>query len=279
MTAKREAETMAAFNDEEKRILANVLPGIAAALRPPLNNLHMAAVRLTARQSDSTESAILRQSYYRMLRLVGNLTMGPELTSDKPFETKNEELVVLMDEMCRQAGSIAREQGVMVCFECRERYVVAAVDRGHWERLVWNLLSNALKATPEGGTITVTLEVKGGQVLLRVRDTGRGIPAERQERLFRQWTEALPAVSSTYGMGLGLPICRRIAQGHGGRLLLESREGQGTLVTVAIPHVRKDGGQVREDPYDYAGGFSHVMMELSDALPYQSFEIRHLDEE
>ena len=170
---------MAAFSDEEKRILANVLPGVAAVLRSPLNNLHMAAQRLAQRQGDSDEAAVMRQSYYRMLRLVGNLAMGPELASDKPFETRNEELAALLDELCRQADSIAREAGVEVRFDCRERYVVAAVDRTYWERLVWNLLSNALKATPRGGTVTVTLEVRGGQVLLRVKDTGRGIPADR----------------------------------------------------------------------------------------------------
>ena len=82
---------MAAFSDEEKRILANILPGVAAALRSPLNNLHMAAQRLTQGQKgDSAESAIMRQSYYRMLRLVSNLAMGPELLSDKPFQTQNE---------------------------------------------------------------------------------------------------------------------------------------------------------------------------------------------
>ena len=269
---------MAAFSDEEKRILANVLPGVAAALRSPLNNLHMAAQRLTqGQEGESAESAIMRQSYYRMLRLVSNLAMGPELLSDKPFQTQNEELVVLLDELCRQADSIAREAGVEVRFDCRERYVVAAVERTYLERLVWNLLSNALKFTPQGGVITVSLEVRSGQVLLRVRDTGCGIPAERMATLFDRWAEGLEAAPAAYGMGLGLPICRRIAEGHGGRLLLESREGQGTLVTVALPHVRKDGGQVRDTGYDYAGGFSHVMMELSDALPYQAFAATHMD--
>ena len=270
---------MANFSEEEKQLLENVLPNVAAALRSPLNNLNMAAVRLSARQEgDSDEAAVLRQSCYRMLRLVNNLSMGPELLSERPFETRNEELVVLLDELCRQADSIARESGVRVAFVCQERYVVAAIERRYWERMVWNLLSNALKFTPKGGTVTVTLAVKNGQVLLEVRDTGCGIPAERMATLFGRWAEKLElGVSVQQGMGLGLPICRRIAQGHGGRLLLESREGEGTVVTVALPHIRKEGGRVEQVCPDYAGGFSHVMLELSDALPYQAFYEKHLN--
>ena len=48
-------------------------------------------------------------------------------------------------------------------------------------------------------------------------------------------------------------------------------------MTAALPHIRRSGGQVRDKQYDYAGGFSHVMMELSDALPYQAFSAQHLD--
>ena len=268
---------MAEFSSEEKRILCSVLPNIAEALRSPLNNLHMAAQRLAVPETqDAAERAIMQQSYYRMLRLVSNLTMGPELLSDIPFETQNLELVVWLDELCRQAASIAQEVGITLDFACRERYIVAAVNRTYLERLVWNLLSNALKFTPASGHISVTLEVKGQQVLLSVKDTGPGIPPEDMETVFDRWTQSQRPISLSHGIGLGLLICRRVAEGHGGRLLLESREGQGTLVTVALPHVRR-GGEVRDTRMDYAGGFPHVMMELSDALPYRAFSEVHLD--
>ena len=120
------------------------------------------------------------------------------------------------------------------------------------------------------------LEVKGKQVLLSVKDTGPGIPPEYLETVFDRWAQSRRLDDLSRGIGLGLPICRRVAEGHGGRLLLESREGQGTLVTVALPHVRRSG-EVRDVRMDYAGGFYHVMMELSDALPYRAFTEAHLD--
>ena len=221
---------MAAFSDEEKRILANILPGVAAALRSPLNNLHMAAQRLTqGQEGDSAESAIMRQSYYRMLRLVSNLAMGPELLSDKPFQTQNEELVVLLDELCRQADSIVREAGVEVRFDCRERYVVAAVERTYLERLVWNLLSNALKFTPRGGVITVSLEVRSGQVLLRVRDTGCGIPKASITKIWERFYKLdASRGKDRKGTGLGLSIVKEIITAHNQNINVISTEGVGT---------------------------------------------------
>ena len=269
---------MTYFSEEEQRILGKALPNVAAALRAPLNTLHVAAQRLAAQDGgDSAEQAIMQQSYYRMLRLVENLTTAPELLSDEPFDTQNLELVVWLDELCRQADSIAREAGVEVHFVCRERYVIAAVNRTYLERMVWNLLSNALKFTPKGGVVTVSLEDKGRQLLLRAKDTGCGIPPEIADSVFDRWRRDGRPELPVHGMGLGLLICRRVAEGHGGRLLLESREGEGTLVTVSLPHIRRGDGQVRESRADYAGGFPHVMMELSDALPYRAFFEKHLD--
>ena len=268
---------MAEFTPEERQALCSVMPNIAVAMRTPLNNLHIAARRLEAQEDAGEEGAILWQSYYRMLRMVNNLSMGPELLSDTRFETRDMELTVWLDELCRQAASIAREAGVAVSFVCKERYVIAAVNRTYLERMVWNLLSNALKFTPAAGRITVTLERRGAQVLLSVRDTGAGISPAYQEGLFDRWARNGQAGMPPHGIGLGLLICRRVAEGHGGRLLLESRVGVGTAVTAALPCTRRGDGQVRESRADYAGGFPHVMMELSDALPYQAFYQKHLD--
>ena len=113
---------MADFTQEERCLLSSVLPNLATALRTPLNNLHLAAERMASRGAPAgEEDAIARQSYYRLLRLVNNLSMAPELASDTPFQTRNLELVVWLDELCRQMASIACEIGVTLDFVCRER--------------------------------------------------------------------------------------------------------------------------------------------------------------
>ena len=79
------------------------------------------------------------------------------------------------------------------------------------------------------------------------------------------------------GLGLGLPLCRRIAEGHGGRMVLDSRPDQGTSVTLALPD-EMAADTVEDVQFDYAGGFQPALVGLADALPYQAFLQKHSDD-
>ena len=138
------------------------------------------------------------------------------------------------------------------------------------EQVVYHLLSNAFKFTPAGGVVTVELQVKNKLVLLSVTDTGRGIPEEQISSLFDRYLHAGQMDPPPHGLGLGLPLCRRIAEGHGGTLMAESREGQGSRFTLSLPD-RRVGSGVSDVPFDYAGGFNRTLMALSDALPVSAF--------
>jgi len=99
-----------------------------------------------------------------------------------------------------------------------------------------NLLSNAVKFTPAPGEVEVDAAGDDGLAVIRVRDTGIGIPEHDQKELFTQFYRASNAVARRIpGTGLGLTIVRTIVTGHGGELSLESREGEGTTVTVRLP--------------------------------------------
>lgn len=152
----------------------------------------------------------------------------------------------------------------------------SAANRELLERLFWNLVSNAMKFTPPGGTIEVALRTGPDCVLLCVKDSGPGIPQDKLERLFDRWQHSnmdLPV----HGLGLGLPLCRRIAQGHGGSLVVSSRQGEGTAVTVRLPDRRSGVTLVRQPLFHYAGGFNPVLVELADALPVQAFTRNYID--
>ncbi len=103
-------------------------------------------------------------------------------------------------------------------------------------RLLFNLGENAVKYTPPGGTVTLTLHPRGAAACLAVRDTGAGIAAEEQPHIFDRFYRADPA-RSRGGSGLGLALARSIALAHGGQLSVESRVGQGSCFTLRLPLV------------------------------------------
>lgn len=103
-------------------------------------------------------------------------------------------------------------------------------------RLLFNLGENAIKYTPQGGTVTLTLEPRGTEASLSVSDTGAGIAAEEQPHIFDRFYRADPA-RSRGGTGLGLALARSIVLAHGGQISVESRVGHGSCFTVRLPLV------------------------------------------
>jgi two-component system OmpR family sensor kinase len=114
----------------------------------------------------------------------------------------------------------------------------AEVDPGLIEQLLWNLVENAVKFTPAGGRIEVTLALEGGHHVIQVRDTGPGVPEEERERIFERFYRAdtvrTPGGDTT-GTGLGLSIVRAIAEVHGGEVRAHNAPGGGAVFRVTLP--------------------------------------------
>ncbi|GAA2625520.1 sensor histidine kinase [Paractinoplanes durhamensis] len=105
------------------------------------------------------------------------------------------------------------------------------------DRVLANLLGNAVKFTPAEGTVTIRGEQAEGHTVLVVSDTGMGIPPEEQNALFVRFFRATNAIRQAIpGTGLGLAICRKIVDNHGGSIEVESTENVGTTITVRLPH-------------------------------------------
>ncbi len=113
-------------------------------------------------------------------------------------------------------------------------WVQGSADR--LRQLLFNLLDNAIKFTPPGGTVTIGCDTPNGRAIIVVADTGTGIPPEHVPRIFDRFYRVDPArAGETDGTGLGLAICRSIAEAHHGDLRLESDPGRGTRVTLTLP--------------------------------------------
>jgi two-component system, OmpR family, phosphate regulon sensor histidine kinase PhoR len=115
-------------------------------------------------------------------------------------------------------------------------HTLVLADAGQLERVLLNLLNNAVKFTPEGGSVTISCHQTGDEVAVSVSDTGIGIPVADQPKLFSRFFRASNAVEKGVpGTGLGLTIVRAIVEGHRGRLEIRSAEGQGASFAVVLP--------------------------------------------
>jgi signal transduction histidine kinase len=102
------------------------------------------------------------------------------------------------------------------------------------KQILFNLLSNAVKFTPSGGAITLAARVADGELVISVQDTGIGISAEDQEKIFEEFYQ-VGASRTQEGTGLGLALTRRLVELHHGQLTVESEPGVGSTFTVTMP--------------------------------------------
>jgi signal transduction histidine kinase len=135
-------------------------------------------------------------------------------------------------EVAEHVRVLAQEKGVVFQTGAVDKCQLKG-DADGLRRLLFNVLENAVKYTPEGGKVTLDLKRCGGQVEIIVSDNGVGIPAEHLPHVFSRFYR-VDAARQGDGTGLGLPISRAIAESHGGQIAIESESGQGTRVKVKL---------------------------------------------
>lgn len=275
---------MREYSDEEKKLVTRVLPGVAQELRGAMANIYIAAENLVPAEmrerNEKTDqyAAAFTQSYYRINRVLTNLGDAAELAESGRYGgLLNDDIVGLARTVCTKAEGLFAGEGVTLTFMSDKPGQLIAMDAARMERLLFNLLSNALKFTPRGGTVSVRVRVTKPSVLLSVSDTGCGIAPDRLERVFESFLEQDPMRLPPRGMGLGLALCRRIAEGHGGSIVAESKEGKGSRFTVSLPNRRSDILVVRESRFHYGSAFNPTLLELADALSAKAFTVRRMD--
>ncbi len=179
-------------------------------------------------------SAIVAQVNH-MDRLVNDLLEASRIDAGKLELRRTEvDLVSVTRGCCDQARTLSRKHTIQLV--APDGPVLGHWDRDRLEEVLQNLLSNALKYSPEGGEIEVRLEEEaGGSTVVSVRDAGIGISADTLPLLFRRFSRAEGAASVAQGLGLGLYVSRSLVEAHGGRIWAEPAPGRGSVFTFSLP--------------------------------------------
>jgi two-component system OmpR family sensor kinase len=175
----------------------------------------------------------------QMTEMVENLlTLARADAGRAPLAVEESDLRDLVADVAETAGMLGEDAGVAAVHTMPETPVRLAVDRHRLREMLLNMVTNAIKYTPPGGTIALSLEEDHDWVTFAVRDTGIGIAAGDLPHIFERFWRADPARSRTGarpGTGLGLAITQWIAEAHGGSITVQSRPGRGSIFTVRLP--------------------------------------------
>jgi light-regulated signal transduction histidine kinase (bacteriophytochrome) len=251
LEAARELRRCAVEIDLERQILReqravrardDMMAVVSHDLRSPLGVIQIQAAQLlrTAGPGDGEPARSLRAGAERIQRSVARmnalildlLDLAKVEAGRFVVQCQPEEVGEMLEEALLLLRPLAEARRITLTEERVEAPRVNA-DRERMFQVLSNLIGNALKFTPEGGTITVRAEPKGREVQFTVADTGPGIPAGQLPYVFNRYWQAHRA--SQEGVGLGLHIAKGIIEAHGGRIWVESPPGSGARFTFTLP--------------------------------------------
>ena len=233
---RRRAEALAELDRVKTAFFSNVSHEFRTPLTLMLGPVEDLLASRRVGDAERRELELVHRNALRLLRLVNTLLDFSRLEAGR-LEASFEplDLSALTADLASGFRSAMERAGLVLTVDCPPLAEPVFVDRELWEKMVLNLLSNALKFTFEGA-ISVRLRQEGGQAVLQVEDTGTGIPAEGLPRLFDRFFRVKGARGRSHeGSGIGLSLVRELARLHGGDVRAQSQEGQGTTFTVTLP--------------------------------------------
>jgi signal transduction histidine kinase len=230
------------------RVRDQTLAAISHDLRTPLTSIRALAQLLQRRLSRGTAVSPdevaerlgrIEEQTILMARMIDDLLDVARLEAGRPLELRRErcDLVVLVEQTVADVQRTTERHRLRVVVDGGE--VVGELDCARLERVLLNLLTNAVKYSPDGGDVVVTVRREAGPsgevAALAVRDSGIGIPPDDLPRIFERFYRASNVGESLRGTGLGLAAVQQIVEQHGGEIGTESVVGTGTTFTVRLP--------------------------------------------
>jgi len=239
-TASRHKSEFLANMSHELRTPLNAIIGFTQVLRDQLFG------EVNAKQSEYLDDVL--GSGQHLLNLINDIL---DLAKVEAGRMDLAATTFRLDGTLENATAMVREratrQGVDLVTEIDPSVGLVEADERKVKQILFNLLSNAVKFTPAGGRVTLAARVVDDYVEISVRDTGVGISAEDQVRIFEEFYQVGPGKTQE-GTGLGLPLTKRLVELHHGRLTVTSEPDLGSTFTVTLPLVQPEiGAEVASD--------------------------------
>ncbi|MCF6179072.1 MAG: ATP-binding protein [Geopsychrobacter sp.] len=223
-------ETRGALLDmaaHDLRVLVSVIDGYCLLLQETETE------NLSSQQSEFVDG--LTTGCRRLVELTNNLLDFSRIEAGKlELDVTDTDLRQIIESATQEIQPLMRRRGIKLKINCTQQEVPARCDVENIRRVFYNLMSNAIKFTPQGGTIELKFAADSKDAYVSVSDSGPGISAQLLPRLFEEFSHR-KSPDGQHGTGLGLSICKRIVDAHHGRIWAESVIGQGSCFTFSLP--------------------------------------------
>ena len=246
----------------------------ARELREPLASVMVTADRLfpvSGLEDDSkTREQVSRinRGLFQMLRVINNMADAGRC-GDCASRQELRDICAVIDEVFDKAAVLTEHTDIRLTYEPYSESIYCLTESEKLERAIFNIISNALKFTPQNGTITAKLTRRGNKLYLSVQDSGCGIADSLRGNIFSRYTRQPGMEDGRFGIGLGVVLIRTAAALHGGTVLVDQPAGAGTRITMSLA-IRQKAAEQMHSPIltpDYAGEWDHGLIELSESLP------------
>ncbi|MCA9875898.1 MAG: HAMP domain-containing histidine kinase [Anaerolineales bacterium] len=228
---------LAQLNKEMEQFLAV----LTHDMRTPLTSIKGYASILRDRELEREQQThiakVILRSQDTLLEIVNNLLEIGKLQSGTPvlLERSSFDLALLVKGVTESLETQALEKNISLNDQSVPIPVEITGDEKKIQRIILNLISNAIKYTPDGGQVFIETQVNGQFAVVSVRDTGYGIPADELPFIFDRYSRVKKHQSIAIGTGLGLAIVKSLVEAHKGTISVESEEGVGSSFTISLP--------------------------------------------
>ncbi|MCB1196038.1 HAMP domain-containing histidine kinase, partial [bacterium] len=239
---KEKLEELHSIKDEFLSICSHDLKNI---IMPVMEASSMMRENLVPANNTKFADIIYRQSK-KMVTLLNNLLHSFKTQGNSPILCcEIVDVRAFFEEYIRDCSMMYRARSLKISIDIDKEVDTWVFDKEKIDEVLTNLISNAAKYTPSGGTIHVRVTIDhGNNLAVSVIDSGRGIPRAILPRIFDKFVTT-PSDENKNGVGLGLAICKTIVEKHGGSIHVKSKEGEGSEFSFTIPQQRNSSGVIR----------------------------------
>lgn len=259
---------------EYERIRTDFFANVSHELRTPINvilsALQVCNQFIESENVDKVKKYIgtMTQNCYRLIRLINNLIDTTKIDSGYfDINLRNCNIVSVVEEITLLIVSYVENKGISIVFDTDIEEKIVSCDTDMIERIILNLISNAIKFTEPGGSIVVNIADKEDKIAISVKDTGIGIAKEKQKQIFERFVQVDESLSKNReGSGIGLSLVKSLVEMHKGTIEVKSEYGEGSEFIIELPAllIPAKEAMINNDKFSIQDNIDKINIEFSD---------------